>query len=162
MILMNNNFEYTVERVKTDKNGNYIILDIIIQGKRITLVNVYGPNQDNPNFYTNIKQKVSEFENDQAIMCGDWNFVLDPDLDYNNYLHINNPKARKVILDYIEEENLLDVWRVSNEDSRKYTWRRLNPVIKQARLDFYLISENMFQFVTDTKLFQDIEQIIRG
>ena len=152
MILMNNNFEYKVERVKTDKNGNYIILDIIIQGKRITLVNLYGPNQDNPNFYTNIKQKVSEFENDQAIMCGDWNFVLDQDLDYNNYLHINNPKARKVILDYIEEENLLDVWRISNEDSRKYTWRRLNPVIKQARLDFYLISENMFQFVTDTKI----------
>ena len=85
-------------------------------------------------------------------MCGDWNFVLDPDLDYNNYLYINNPKARKVILDYIEEENLLDVWRVSNEDSRKYTWHRLNPVIKQARLDFYLISENMFQFVTNTKI----------
>ena len=152
MILMNNNFEYKVERVKTDKNGNYAILDIIIQGKRITLVNLYGPNQDNPNFYTNIKQNVSEFENDQVIMCGDWNFVLDPDLDYNNYLHINNPKARKVILDYIEEENLLDVWRVSNDDSRKYTWRRLNPVIKQARLDFYLISENMFQFVTDTQI----------
>ena len=152
MRLMKNNFEYKVERVKTDKNGNYIILNIIIQGKRITLVNLYGPNQDYPNFYTNIKQKVSEFENDQVIMCGDWNFVLDPDLYYNNHLHINNPKARKVILDCIEEENLLDVWRVSNEDSRKYTWRRLNPVIKQARLDFYLISENMFQFVTDTKI----------
>ena len=59
MILMNNNFEYKVERVKTDKNGNYIILDIIIQGKRITLVNLYGPNQDNPNFYTNIKAAYS-------------------------------------------------------------------------------------------------------
>ena len=152
MILMNNNFEYKVERVKTDKNGNYIILYVNIQGKQITLANLYSPNQDNPNFYTNIKQKVSEFENDQVIMCGDWNSVLDPDLDYNNYLHVNNPKARKVILDYIEEENLLDVWRVSYEDSRKYTWRRLNPVIKQARLDFYLISENMFQFVTDTKI----------
>ena len=55
-------------------------------------------------------------------------------------------------LGYIEEEILLDVWRVSNEDSRKYTWRRLNQVIKQVRLDFYLISENMFQFVTDTKI----------
>ena len=32
MILMNNNFEYKVERVKTDKNGNYIILDVNIQG----------------------------------------------------------------------------------------------------------------------------------
>ena len=46
-------------------------------------------------FYTNIKQKVSEFENDHVIMCGDWNFVLDPDQNYDNYLHINNPKARK-------------------------------------------------------------------
>ena len=51
-------------------------------------------------------------------MCGNWNFVLDPDLDYNNYLHINNQKARKVILDYIEKENLLDIRRVSNDDSR--------------------------------------------
>ena len=64
-------------------------------------------------------------------MCGDLNFVLDPDLDCNNYLHINNPKANNVILDYIEEENLLDVWRVSNGDSRKCTWYRLNPVIRQ-------------------------------
>ena len=31
MILMNNNFEYKVERVKTDKNGNYIILDVNIR-----------------------------------------------------------------------------------------------------------------------------------
>ena len=130
---MNNNFEYKVERVKTDKNGNYmyIILDVNIQGKRITLVNLYGPNRDNPNFYTKIKQKVSEFKNDQVIMCGDWNFVLDPDLDYNNYLHNNNPKSRIVILDYIEEENLLDVWHVSNEGSRIYTWCRLNQVIKK-------------------------------
>ena len=50
MILMNYNFEYKVERVKTGKKGNYIILDVNIQGKRIALVNLYGPNQDNPNF----------------------------------------------------------------------------------------------------------------
>ena len=60
-----------------------------------------------------------------------------------------------MILDYVEEENLLDVWRVSNEDSRKHTWCSLNPMIKQARLDCYLISENMFQFVTDTKIMPD-------
>ena len=44
MLLMNNNFEYKVERVKTVKNGNNIILDVNIRGKRITLVNLYGPN----------------------------------------------------------------------------------------------------------------------
>ena len=76
---MSYNFEYKVERVKTNKNGNCIILDVNIQGKRITLVNLYGPNQDNHNFHTSIKQKVSKFENDQVIMCGDWKIVSEYD-----------------------------------------------------------------------------------
>lgn len=101
MILINNNFEQKVEKVKTDTNGNYIIMEINIQGKKITLVNVYGPNQDNSNFYTTLLNKIAEFENDQIILCGGWNFILDPQMDCENYLHINNPNARRVILNYI-------------------------------------------------------------
>lgn len=41
---------------------------------------------------------------------------------------------------------------VKNEDRRKYTWRRLNPPKKQARLDFYLVSETLFQFVIDSDI----------
>ena len=50
MVLLNNNFEQKVKRIKTDKNGNYIILDMVIEEKEITLVNLYGPNEDNPQF----------------------------------------------------------------------------------------------------------------
>ena len=32
-ILLNNNFEYKVEKINSDVNGNYIILDINIEGK---------------------------------------------------------------------------------------------------------------------------------
>ena len=31
-------------------------------------------------------------------MCGDFNVVLDPDLDYDNYKHINNQKSRNKVL----------------------------------------------------------------
>ena len=34
MILINNNFEFKVEGVKTDKNGNYILLDITISREK--------------------------------------------------------------------------------------------------------------------------------
>lgn len=146
MILMNNNFEQKVERIKTDKNGNFIILDMLIQGKKLTLVNLYGPNQDNPQFYINLFQKITEFENDKIIMCGDWNFVIDPSIDSENYLHVNNPKARQAVLNYMEEESVLDVWRIMNENCKKYTWRRLNPIRKQARLDFFLVSETISQY----------------
>ena len=102
------------------------------------------------NFYTNVLHKIAEFENDQ--ICGDWNFILDPEMDCENYVRINNPNARRVILNYIEEENIIDAWRVMNENSKKYTRPRLNPTGKQAGYDFFLVSENLFQFVFNTDI----------
>lgn len=52
MTLINTNYERIVEKVKTDKNGNYLLNEIIKQGKELTLANVYGRNQDNQQFYT--------------------------------------------------------------------------------------------------------------
>lgn len=45
-------------------------------------------------------------------MCGDWNFVIDTEMECKHYLHINNPRSRQVSLDYIEENEILDIWRV--------------------------------------------------
>ena len=95
MILMNNNFEQRVTKVKTDMNGNYIILNMELQGKKLILVNLYGPNEDNPQFYKNVFKIISEFENENVIMCGDWNLVLEPENECSNYLHVNNSKIKK-------------------------------------------------------------------
>ena len=38
MVLLNNNFEHKVERVKTDKGGNFIIIEINTQGKKLPLL----------------------------------------------------------------------------------------------------------------------------
>ena len=99
MILLTNNFDQQVESIKTDPNGNYIILNMTLQGKKVTLVNIYGPSEDNPQFYRNLKEKYSEFDNELLIICGNWNFVQNPEMDCYNYLLINNPRARKVVLD---------------------------------------------------------------
>ena len=152
MILLNNNFDQQVENIKTDPNRNYIILNMTIQGKKVTFVNIYGPNEDNPQFYRNLKEISSEFDNELLIICGDWNFVQNPEIDYYNYLHINNPRARKVVLDNMEENSLVDVWRLFNEDVRAYTWKRINPVRKQAQLDYFLINETCLEYVMDTNI----------
>ena len=78
--------------------------------------------------------------------------ILDTEKDCDNYLHINNLKARKVVLTLVEEDNFADVWRLMNEDTSKYTWRRLNPTKKQARLDYLLASESTVSFVTDSDI----------
>lgn len=153
MIMMNNNFEHTVGKVKTDPNGNFIILDLSVQGKKVTLVNLYGPNVDKPSFYTTIKQIINtEFDNEYIIMCGDWNLVLQPDIDTKNYLHINNPRARQEVLRLIDEDNFVDVWRIMHENERCFTWSRRNPVRKQARLDFFLVNDNCLPYVNEASI----------
>ena len=46
-ILVNNNIEYKCLNVVQDPNGNYLILRIKVFDKDITIVNIYGPNDDN-------------------------------------------------------------------------------------------------------------------
>ena len=57
-ILFNNNFEF---KVKDNSQGrterNYIILTVRIKEIDILLVNLYGPNRDEPEFYNTLKDK---------------------------------------------------------------------------------------------------------
>ena len=152
MVLFNNNFEYKVGRVIRDTDGNYIILEVTIQDKNIILVNIYGPNDDKPQFYKEIKQKLLTLESEEVILCGDRNLALDQDMDTENYVHINNPRARAVVLDFLLENNYVDTWRVLHEGKRSYTWRKFNPERKQSILDYFLISEELFQYVIDRSI----------
>lgn len=153
MILLNNNFQHDIGRILTDPNGNFLILEITIKGKKITLVNIYGPNEDRPQFYSNIRKKIEEFDNDMAIICGDWNLIMDPDLDSENYKHINNPKARSVVKElFIDEFEFMDAYRVINDEKKGFTWRKLNPEKKQARLDYFLINFDVLVHLDDCQI----------
>ena len=96
----------------------YIILEIKIKDQKITLVNLYGPNEDKPMFYEEIKQKIKEIENDNVIICGDFNLVMDPDLNTNNYKYVNNPKARMAVKELFNEQKYPDAWRLLNKDTK--------------------------------------------
>ena len=88
--------------------------------------------------------------------------VINPDIDTYNYLHINNPRARQTVLKFIEEDNFVDIWRVFHENEKGFTWRRHNPVRKQARVDFYLIGDALFPYITDTSITTDFKSDHHG
>ena len=58
IILFNNTFEYVLHNVISDQQGRYIILDISIFQQRCTLVTLYGPNTDSPEFFKNLKENL--------------------------------------------------------------------------------------------------------
>ena len=153
-ILFKNNFEFKVYNQYTDTNGNVLLLDIEISNARMTLVSIYGPNDDSPLFYDRLKNSIVKYGNENIIITGDWNLLLDPSLDGKNYKNINNPKARQQVLKMMTELKLYDVWREENGDDKVFTWRRrINKErIQMGRLDFFLISESLLSFVREEKI----------
>ena len=117
-IFFNNNFEFKLNKTHTDDSGNILILDILIFDRKITLVNIYGPNKDTPEFYIDLENKLIEFGNNDIIIVGDFNMILNPQIDCINYKHLNNPNARLQVFRLMNDFNLFDVWREENEEEK--------------------------------------------
>ena len=43
--------DLTIHRTCTDENGRFVIIDVTINETRLTLANIYGPNEDDEVFY---------------------------------------------------------------------------------------------------------------
>lgn len=80
-VLFNNNFELQLHKEKKDDEGNLLALDLSIDNNRITLVNIYGPNSDCPDFYDKVRVCFLELDNDFFILFGDFNIALNQTLD---------------------------------------------------------------------------------
>ena len=153
-ILFKNNFEFIIHNSHRDQYGNMILLDISITDQRLTFVNIYGPNDDCPDFYDRLKESIFKQGNDGIIIVGDWNLLLDPPTDGLNYKHINNPNARNAVLNLMTDLKLFDVWREENGDKHMYTWKRKlgGNKIQMGRLDFFLVSETLLNFCSDENI----------
>lgn len=149
--LINNDFDFKLSNIEKDTNGNLLILNCKICDKNISLINVYGPNRDRPEFYENVRHIMSKYDNYEFILAGDFNLILNPELDSFNYVNLNNPNSRDIVFTIIRDFNLIDCWRENNLESKQYTWFRKNP-IKKARLDFFLLSETLYTDINCTKI----------
>ena len=147
-IFFKNNFEFKLHNSYKDTNGNILILDLEIESRRITLASVYGPNNDDPSFYKKLQTSIVRMGNNDVIVCGDFNLLLNPVIDGLNYKHVNNPNARNEVLKLISDLNLYDVWREENIEQKIYTWKRKTSSgeIQMGRLDFFLVSESLTNY----------------
>ena len=129
--MFNNNVEFKINKTQNDTEGNLIALDITMEDHKVTLINIYGPNFDKPIFYEEVREIFLHFDNEYFILCGDFNLVLNPSLDTENYCGtINNPKAREKLLEVMSDLQLLDYYRTLNPDKKVFTWRKKIPLSK--------------------------------
>ena len=150
-ILFNNNFQFQISKYLVDPEGRFIIADIEIQDKTLTLVNIYAPNKNEPTFFQNVCEKLSSFDCDFIIFGGDFNLVGDIHKDKKGGIPTTHLKSRDEVEILKENFELTDIWRVLNPDATRFTWRRKNPEI-QCRLDYFLISNTLCPVITNAEI----------
>ena len=131
----------------SDIQGNILAILVKLEDKTILVQGTYGPNRDDPNFYSvECFQKLQQWNPDFAILAADWNIALDPTMDTLNYHNNNNPRARIELIDKMSELDLIDVYRELNPNVKNFTWRQWGNA-KFSRLDYFLISNSLLPFI---------------
>ena len=150
---------------RTGQDGRMVACTVIHENKKINIVNIYGPNQDNPEFF---EQVATHFRDkcENLIVIGDFNTVMNQDLDRNTQQAPRNVKANNKIKSLCEEMMLQDIWRSQNGDTRRYSWyrsdKRANSIqygfnnIQASRLDYALMSVGMCNMVHNCFYFNGI------
>ena len=149
-ILINPKCNAKVVEHKTDNVGRWISLVLYEEEININITTIYAPNSDCPSFFEEIINKIHN-TCEKVILVGDYNTVLNSQLDRKNQAVINHKSSLR-INQLMEEYHLTDVWRAQNPDSRRYSWYRGTKIdeIQASRLDYALISNGLVDMTHNT------------
>ena len=110
--LINNKTNISINNTIRDGDGRFIILEVNINEESFTLVNLYCPNKDEPIFFTNVFRILDNLNIENLILGGDFNFVQNFDLDKIGRNNISFKQSRQILNNFLNKENLIDIWRI--------------------------------------------------
>jgi hypothetical protein len=113
--------------VRDVRNENYILLDIVIKGRRLTLGSIYGPNENNVNFYKEIKRLLGLWKNNFFIIGGDFNTILDMDRTADNLDRIGagripNKSNGEFINEWIRKGSVVELFCALYPEEREVSY----------------------------------------
>lgn len=151
-ILVKRNSDFEILAEATDDEGRVTILKIKNEQSTIVLGNVYAPTQDDSTQQIKIIDFIEDvletFQCQDIILGGDFNLILNPNLDRIDLSTATgvSGRYRDRINALLHELHLCDVWRLMNSNKKRFTFRRGRYA---SRLDYIFLSEHLVN--TDTK-----------
>uniref|UniRef100_A0AAX7SHF8 exodeoxyribonuclease III n=1 Tax=Astatotilapia calliptera TaxID=8154 RepID=A0AAX7SHF8_ASTCA len=148
-----NKFAGRVIDHKSDGMGHWIMVLVEVCEQKIILINVYGYNNRslNRNMMSNLSKLIAKWSttygSTQVIIGGDFNLAPNSWLDRQPQRG-NQPEHESIICDLCTTTNMIDYWRMTNPNTKKYTW--FSPSNKNvcSRLDYWLVSQTVSSYVT--------------
>ena len=127
------------------QRSRLLVIHLKGEGIDVMIANVYTTNlkAEKKIFFDLIFENLNDFEGSQVIIMGDFNSVINNDLDIVS----GNPHCTQDVQRFsqtMSRLNVIDVWRVLHADEKAYTWSKAQAFIAR-RLDYCFVSDNVMQ-----------------
>jgi exonuclease III len=144
--------------VISDNLGRHVMIDLTVCDRRMTIVNIYAPNNDDSDFVRGIIDVIETSDNDDRIIAGDFNCVLNDIKDKKGGAAVHsNQNMKDLIVSYIEEADLVDVWRKQHPHDSQFTFhRKFRNQFVFSRLDYFLVSFGLSNLVESSLILPSI------
>ena len=98
------------------------VIEISHNDREITFINIYGYNSDHTSLFEKLDTYINEFEDKNFIIGGDFNTVLNHELDKKHGISETHKKCRSFLNNFINTNELSDIWRIQHPNKKQYTW----------------------------------------
>ena len=152
---------FVVEKTLIDEGGRYVIIKGKCQGEKLILGSVYFPTRNKENaqcdFLSDLNKIIcSVFSQEYSLIIGgDFNVIMNHNLDYMGASNISKSKYRNSLLDFLDKLDLIDVWRKRHPNKKEFTFRQKQPLV-QSRLDYIFISSKVDKAVRKSEIMPSI------
>jgi exonuclease III len=149
-ILVKKSLNFSCSGEERDQDtDNYLLLRARINDHTVIIGSVYGPNENNPNFYGRLKTSIRNLGNYPCVLGGDWNATyscvpLASNIDVLNMQALPNINNSRKIKEICEELNMSDPFRALYSRKLEYSFDRTD-----LKLDFFIVSNNIVPLVND-------------
>ena len=128
--------------IRKDNNGRIVAatLEDADSDTRVNIINIYAPNvpRERKEFYDKLWQYKPGDVN--IVLTGDFNCVAEPDIDKYGGNHTSGTTGIEELTQFLNDHNLVDIWRVKHPNDRIYTWNSKD-FSQRSRLDRWYVRE---------------------
>ncbi len=144
-ILFRKDLDIDVVNTYHSADGRRLLVNVKINDKGTTLVNVYAPNieKERIHFFSRLKTFISQhsmFDNNMYL-CGDFNCNFERQTD----------KSQGKLREMINMLDLVDLWKYKHPDLNGFTWCNAND-FPTSRIDFIFVSKDIIDDITKVKI----------
>ena len=131
---------FVLHKLKTDKAGRILVLDVMLDGDHYILINLYNANTET--------EQCKTFNEPQSF-AGDFNIFFSSKLETRGGKLILKRKSIMKLVDIKGRLDICDIWRIRNPKRQNFTFRQNHSTIPpfhhstgfiERRLDYIFVS----------------------